>query len=391
MQAFPVDPAPRFRYNMPLSAILGPCLGRRFNGRRIMNTKPRIIAWELTRRCNLKCAHCRSASTIASDTDELSTPQIISVMDAILPVARPLLILTGGEPMLRPDLFDIIAAAHDRGFTVAVAPNGTLLDEPAARKMVSLGVHRVSISLDGPTADLHDDFRGEIGAFDAVMRACQACKVAGLPFQINTTLTSRGINHLEQMVALAASLGAVALHTFSPVPVGRARELDRKEISASLSPQFLERLLHVYQNSPIPVRVTCAPQFYRLLRERTGGRVAQTRAVPVGHDSFSHGCIAGRAYVFIAANGSVQPCGYLPISCGNVLSNPFAEIWEKSETLANLRNPHSVRGKCRSCDSLAICGGCRARAYALTGDYLAPDPFCNYQSPASAISQGEGP
>ena len=348
------------------------------------NLRPRVVAWELTRRCNLRCVHCRAWSEEETGEKELSTGEILRVMDDILRVSRPLLILTGGEPMLREDLYEVIGAARERGFTTAVAPNGTLLDERAARRMVELGVHRVSISVDGATAEVHDKFRGVAGAFEGAMRGCAACREAGLPFQINTTLTVDNIEQLEGMVELAAGLGAAAFHTFSPVPVGRGKTLARKEIAAALSREFLERLLAVYERAPIPVRVTCAPQFYRLLRERRGGEGAKSRAKAVGHDSFSHGCIAGRAYVFIGAEGKVQPCGYLPVSCGNVLEEGFEAIWEKSEVLRSLRDGGALKGKCAGCGAADICGGCRARAYAVTGDYLAADPFCTYTAGGKA-------
>ncbi len=359
-----------------------------------MILKPRIVAWELTRRCNLKCRHCRAAEAGDTDAKELTTEQIARVMDDILTVARPLLILTGGEPLLRNDLYEIIHAGRERGFAVAVAPNGTLLDRSAAERMVKLGVHRVSISLDGPTAEIHDDFRGVAGAFEGALRGCQACRSAGLPFQINTTLTVANIEHVEAMAALTAELGAVALHTFSPVPVGRGTELDRREIEASLSQDALDRLCRLYENAPIPVRVTCAPQFYRRVRECRGlstdaRRSGSTRHPAVGHDSFSHGCIAGKAYVFIGADGHVQPCGYLPVDCGNVLVEGFADVWGHSQVLRDLREPAKLKGKCGRCEAMTVCGGCRARAYALTGDYLAPDPFCTYPAPTVGKTEKE--
>ena len=354
-------------------------LGGAGKERAMTNMKPRIVAWELTRRCHLKCAHCRAASADGGTGEELTTEQIVGVMDDIVAVGRPMLILTGGEPMLRADLYEIIESARERGLAVAVAPSGTLIGESEARRMVALGVHRVSVSLDGPTAAMHDEFRGVAGAFQGALRGCEACRKAGLPFQINTTLTVSNIERLEEMVTLAARLGAAAFHTFSPVPVGRGMSLARAEIAASLSREFLERLLKVYESAPIPVRVTCAPQFYRLLRERTGTGAAG-REKAVGHDSFSHGCIAGRAYAFIGAEGNVQPCGYLPLSCGNVLAEGFGEIWEKSEVLRNLRDARTLKGKCSKCGMIGICGGCRARAYAVTGDYLAADPFCTYSA-----------
>ncbi len=358
------------------------------------NDKLRIVAWELTRRCNLSCLHCRAAGTVPDERAELTTGQILSVMDDVARIAHPLLILTGGEPMLRDDLYEIIAAARERAFHVAVAPNGTLLSEAAARKMVVLGVHRVSISLDGATAEFHDAFRQVSGAFDAAVEACRNCLSAGLPFQINASLTARNLDQVEPLLELATQLRAAAFHVFVTVPVGRGRELTDEELSAPLEEEFLERLCDVYEQSPIPIRVTCAPQFYRILREKKvsgtflNGNVAHVvKKVPdtffthvaVGPDSFSRGCIAGRRYVFISSVGDVQPCGYLPLSCGSVLNEGFTEIWEGSEILRNLRDQTALQGKCRDCDYAAVCGGCRARAYAKTGNYLAQDPYCTYE------------
>ena len=332
----------------------------------------RIVAWELTRRCNLSCVHCRAAAADEPVEGELTTAQVVSVMDDIARVARPLVILTGGEPMLREDLFEIIRAGRTRGFTIAVASNGTLLDETAARRMKRAGVHRVSISLDGAGARSHDAFRGVPGAFEAAMKGCRACRAVGLPFQINTTVTARNVDEVEPLLRLAAEVGAVAYDVFMLVPVGRGEDLADVELSAPAQERLLNWLYEQYRRAPIPVKATCAPHFQRILRQR-----GESEGIRV--DTTSRGCLAGRSFVFIGNTGEVQPCGYLPIRCGNVLAEGFAEIWKTSEVFRKLRDDGALSGKCGRCEYVEVCGGCRARAYAGTGDYLGPEPFCSYQ------------
>ncbi|MBM4032328.1 MAG: radical SAM protein [Planctomycetes bacterium] len=325
----------------------------------------RMIAWELTRACNLACRHCRAAATSCVPPGELSTEEATRLLDDIASFAQPTIILTGGEPLLRADLFDIAAHAASLGLRTVAATNGSLLDASAARRLADAGVRRVSISLDGSNAASHDALRAVPGAFDSALRGIAAAREAGLPFQINTTLTTDNAAELPALYDLAVRLGAAAYHVFLLVPTGRAAALRGMELDAPRYEAVLDWLAERYAASPIEIRATCAPHFYRILRQR-------------GIPTQARGCLAGQSFCFISHTGDVQPCGYFDLQCGNVRTQSLAEIWEAAPLFADLRDPSAYGGKCGCCEFLAVCGGCRARAYEATGDPLAPEPLCAY-------------
>ncbi len=346
----------------------------------------RMVAWEVTRSCNLACVHCRASSLRGPYEGELSTDRCRNLLDEIAAVGKPVIILTGGEPLLREDIYEIAAYGDGRGLRMVLATNGTLVTEEVAVKMQNAGIRRVSISIDGKDAKLHDAFRHVPGAFDGAMAGIAAMKKAGLEFQINTTITRLNLDQIADIMAMAIGIGAAAHHIFLLVPTGRGKELSDQAIS----PEEYERTLNwFYKESlhcPIQLKATCAPHYYRILRQRgqgTGVREQGTGTREQGAENPLHtmtrGCLGGSSFCFISHTGQVQPCGYLELDCGRIKEKKFADIWTNSPILKELRDLNTYKGKCGRCEFIRVCGGCRARAYEITGDYLAEEPFCVYE------------
>jgi len=335
---------------------------------------PRLVAWEVTRSCPLACRHCRAAARPTPYPGELTTDEGRRLVENIASFARPTLILTGGEPMLRPDVYDLAEHAHRLGLPVVMAPCGMLMDDEAAARLIASGIECISISLDGATAESHDAFRGVAGAFDGAMRGLEAARRAGLAFQINTTVTRLNLADLPAILDLAVRLGAVAFNPFLLVPTGRGKQLADQEISPEDYERTLQWLAGQSARRDIKIRVTCAPHYARILRERCGKG---------DRPLVSNGCLGGKAFAFISHVGKVQICGFLELECGDLKREAmnFRRIWESSEVFLRMRDVDSYRGKCGICEFRRVCGGCRARAYAMTGDALAEEPFCIYQPP----------
>jgi heme b synthase len=340
---------------------------------------PRLIAWEVTRTCNLACIHCRAAAQDRVYEGELSTEEAFAFLDNVATFAKPIIILTGGEPLLRQDIFEIAAHGKAKGFRMTMAPNGTLITPEKARRMVEAGIERISISLDGATAASHDAFRQVPGAFDGALRGIACAREVGLEFQINTSITQQNLAEIPDIQKLAVELGAVAHHIFLLVPTGRGKDLAEQAIDA----QQYEKTLHWFYEQkdqvPLQLKATCAPHYYRILRQRARAEGKKVDMQTFGLDAVTRGCLGGIGFCFVSHVGQVQPCGYLELNCGNIREQPFREIWETSEVFRNLRDPSRYQGKCGHCEFQKVCGGCRARAYESTGDYLAPEPLCLYQ------------
>ncbi|MHC1588292.1 MAG: radical SAM protein [Methermicoccaceae archaeon] len=323
----------------------------------------KVVAWELTGACNLHCTHCRASAGAAAE-DELTTQEALSFIDSLAPY-RPLLIMTGGEPLMRADLFELLAHAQKLGIHCALSTNGTLLTPELARQIRRSGIRRVSISVDGAKAATHDTIRG-VGMFEKALEGARHILDAGLELQINTTLTKENIHERAGILELALGLGARALHVFMLVPTGRAKD------ECEVSPLQYEDTLHwlyemARQHPEIEIRPTCAPHYVRVVHEMENV-VPPRRA----------GCLGGVSYCFVSRSGDVFPCGYLPLVAGSIRESSIEEIWEHSPVFSALRNPDALHGKCGGCEYRVACGGCRARAYALTGDVLASEPFCTY-------------
>ena len=339
----------------------------------------RLVAWETTRNCNLSCIHCRASATKGPYTDELDTKTSLQLLDQIAEVGQPIIILTGGEPLLKPDIFEIARYGTDKGLRMVMAPNGTLITEQSAKKMVAAGIKRISISLDGATKESHDSFRGVDGAFEGALRGVNLAKDAGIEFQINTTITKANLDQIPKIQELAVNLGAVAHHIFLLVPTGRGKYILDQEISSEEYERTLNWFYDQREKTPLQLKATCAPHYYRILRQRAKKEGKSVSFKTHGLDAVTRGCLGGTGFCFISHRGIVQPCGFLQINCGDLTKTSFADIWNGSETFLALRDFNRLKGKCGKCEFKKVCGGCRARAYEATGDFLAEEPLCTYQ------------
>lgn len=335
---------------------------------------PKIVAWEITRSCNLACAHCRAAAHCAPYPGELSLDECKAVMDDIASITDPILILTGGEPLMRPDIWEIIDYAFEKGLHPVIGTNGTLIDRETARKIAAHGIPKVSVSLDFPTPQGQDAFRGADGAFAQTMQGIANLRAQGVNVQVNSTITKANRDLVEDLHALAEDAGASDFHPFLLVPTGRGEDL----VDVELSPQEYEEVLTwAYQRqktSPMGFKPTDAPQYFRILHQRAAAEGVKLTG-PLAH---SRGCLGGISFAFISHVGDVQPCGYFDMQLGNVRTQPFSQIWTESPVFDDLRHYDRLKGKCGACEYKGVCGGCRARALAATGDYLAEEPYCAY-------------
>jgi heme b synthase len=339
----------------------------------------RLVAWETTRNCNLACIHCRASASCGPHTGELDTRESLRLIDQIAEVGKPIIILTGGEPLLRNDIFDIAQYGTDKGLRMVMAANGTLITETNAKKLAAAGIQRISISLDGASAESHDDFRQVEGAFEGTLRGIQMIKDAGIEFQINTTITKSNLDEIQEIQQLAVDLEAVAHHIFLLVPTGRGKYIVDKAINAAEYEQTLNWFYEQSECTPMQLKATCAPHYYRILRQRARDDGKSVSFKTHGLDAVTRGCLGGIGFCFISHRGIVQPCGYLDLNCGNVRQTSFADIWSDSKIFSSLRNYDNLKGKCGYCEFKNVCGGCRARAHEATGDYLTEEPLCNYQ------------
>jgi len=338
----------------------------------------RLVAWETTRNCNLNCVHCRAAATCGPYAGELDTQAALTLLDQIAEVAKPIIILTGGEPLLRKDIFKIAKYGDRKGMRMVMAPNGTLVTKEIAVKMAESGIQRISVSLDGSTAQSHDAFRGVQGAYEGALKGIANAKAAGIQFQINTTITKTNLDQIPKILALAESLGAVAHHIFLLVPTGRGKYIVDQEIDAKEYEETLNWFYDQRDKTSLQLKATCAPHYYRILRQRAREDGRSVTFESHGLDAVTRGCLAGTGFCFISHRGIVQPCGFLDLNCGDVTKQPFGEIWRHSQHFQKLRNFGNLKDKCGYCEYRRVCGGCRARAYEATGNYMAQEPLCLY-------------
>ena len=353
---------------------------------------PFTIAWELTRACAFACRHCRAEAQPRRDPSELSTKEAFRLIDQIKEFGDPILVVTGGDPMMRRDLVDILAYAVERGLRTSLTPTTTHLVTPKALARVKeAGVRRVAISIDGPTAEAHDTFRRFLGSFEIALNIARDIAAAGLSLQINTTISRYNLHLLDEMVALVARFGAVQWSLFFLVPTGRARAADM--ISPEEHERVFQWLYDLSRRAPFDVKSTAAPAYRRVVIQR---ELEKTRAAPAaattlagagyryqdGLDRPAKGVNDGKGFCFISHTGDVCPSGFLPIPAGNVRRQSVAEIYRSSPLFRSLRDPQALKGKCGRCEFREVCGGSRARAYALTGDYQADDPSCVYEPDA---------
>ena len=341
----------------------------------------RLLAWEVTRSCNLNCRHCRAAARRGPYTGELDTGECRRVLESLPPLGEPIVILTGGEPMLREDIYELARYGTDLGLRMVMAPCGLMLTEESCRRLIDSGIRRISLSVDGADAASHDAFRGMEGAFEGVMRGMRAAKKAGLEFQVNTTVTKHNVADLPAIFDLALRMGAVSFHPFLLVPTGRGGELADQQ----LPPSEYERVLHwIYEQrgaEGMRVKPTCAPHYYRILRQRERAEGRAVKPGTHGLDAMTKGCLGGQGFAFLSHVGTAQICGFLDVPAGDIrdVDYDFGRIWKESKLYAAVRNVDGYGGRCGICEYRKVCGGCRARAYATSGDYLAEEPFCTYQ------------
>jgi len=344
---------------------------------------PHLISWNVTLRCPLRCAHCYVDAGECEAEQVLSTEEAFGVIDQICEMGRPVVILSGGEPLMRDDIFAIARYGTDKGLRMAMGTSGVLIDEKAAREIRNSGIRRVAISIDSADPAVHDAFRGVPGAWELAVQGIRHCRDAGVGVQINTTVLSPDLQAIRDVVSLGSGLGVTDYQIFFPVPTGRGNDVPW------LTPQVYEDLIRdvlvTYRESGVNIRPTCAPQFRRI-----------ADALGIHNPQWGRGCIAGIHYCRIFANGDVTPCPYLPARAGNVRETPLKTIWQESPVFTVLRDPSLLTGKCGECGYRDACGGCRARSYnpdrAVTdlcggiarpdnpeGDLCGEDPWCRYE------------
>ena len=359
--------------------------------RELLTPRLHLVAWEVTRSCNLFCAHYRGSATGESYYDELTIKECFRLVDQILEVGRPIIIITGGEPLSRPDVLEVAQYMANKGLRVVMGTNGTLITEEIAAHMKKVSISRLGISLDFPVAEFQDNFRGQTGAFAAVMKGIANAHRAGIEVQINSTITKLNVDYLDELLGLALEVGAVAFHPFMLVPTGRGKGLE----SVELSPERYEQTLHWIYDKQVELgdkiffKPTDAPHYLRVMKQRQKqGRQVKTEAT-IGHNpvnTITRGCLAGIGFCFVSYRGKVKGCGYLDTEAGDIRKERLAQVWANSPLFCHLRDLSNLKGKCGVCEYKRICGGCRARAYEATGDYLEAEPYCVYQP--AAIRRG---
>ncbi len=346
-----------------------------------MEFAPKWIAWEITRRCNLKCVHCRSSSEMEiQGHPDFSTEDAYRILDDISSYAKPVVVLSGGEPLLRKDVFKIAGYGTEKGLRMCLATNGTLVTDEICGKIKESGIRIVSLSLDGSTEEVHDNFRNEKGAFRGIINAASLFKKYGIEFIINSSFTKRNQEEIPKVYKLAKELGATAWYMFMIVPTGRGEEIMSELISKEDYEDILDWHYQMEKDeSDMLVRPTCAPHYYRVVLQKSKeeGAKFQRRTLKFSTGG-AKGCLAGQLICLIDVDGNVLPCSYFPKSAGNVRKQSFKDIWENSELFKDMRDFKKYKGRCGSCEYVNVCGGCRARAYSIYGDYLEEEPFCKY-------------
>ncbi len=328
---------------------------------------PRIVIWEMTRACQLACLHCRAQAESRRDPRELTTREGFRLIDQVAELGKPLLVLTGGDPMERGDLEEVAAYAVSKGLTTAVSPSATPnVTRERLQRLKDVGVHRIAVSLDGADRKTHDYFRGVSGSFDRTLAIAEQARLLRLPLQIGTTLTRYNAEQLEMMAALVGRLGAILWNVFFLVPTGRAQDSDM--VSADASEAVLHCLYDISKRVRFAIKTTEAPHYRRIMTESSPNR-------PAVYSTIND----GKGFVFISHTGAVCPSGFLPLEAGNVRYQSLQAIYRQSTLFQALRDPERLKGRCGACEYRSGCGGSRARAYAVYGDPLAEDPLCSYQ------------
>jgi radical SAM protein len=352
---------------------------------------PFIIIWEVTRACQLKCVHCRADAQLTPDPRELTHEEGIKLLDEIYDMNNPMLVFTGGDCMMREDLFELADYAVKKGMRVSMVPSAT--DNVTKEKMQlakNVGLSRWGFSLDGPNPEIHDFFRGTPGSFDLTVEKIKYLNELDMPLQINTVISRYNYDHLEEMAKLVGELGAVMWYIFLLVPTGRG------QLDACITPAEHEKIFHwlyeLSKTAPYDIKTTAAQHYRRVvLQQKTREHLIEkgeihyedsiTTDFASMHDGLKRapkGVNDGNGFIFVSHTGDVMPSGLLPIVVGNVREEPLAKIYRESQVLKDIRQPDQYKGKCGVCEYNKICGGSRSRTYAVTGDYMESEPFCVY-------------
>ncbi len=364
-------------------------------------TTPFVAIWETTHACDLACRHCRAQAIPQAAPDELTTDEGKRLLSDLAEMGTPICVLSGGDPAKRDDLFELVSHGAQLGMRMATIPAATpLLTRDLVIGLKKAGLSQMAVSLDGPTAEMHDGFRQVPGAFDITFKGIRYAQDAGLPHQINTVFGAHNWELFDEMAGLVKSLEPVFWEVFFLVPTGRGRELE--QMNAQQFESLFERLADFGREVNFIVKITEAPHYRRFLMQqkaKSGPPPPQTDGAG-GHPTKEKGSLpahmrrdfgpggsiglapkgvnSGKGHLFVSYNGEIFPSGFLPLSCGNIRTDSLSEVYQGHKVFRDLRNPDLIKGKCGICEFRDICGGSRARAYAMTGDYLGDEPFCAY-------------
>jgi AdoMet-dependent heme synthase len=348
--------------------------------RQDVHHSPFVVFYELTQACDLVCKHCRACAQPARAPDELDSHQARRLLDQLASFPKPpMLVLTGGDPLKRPDVYDLVEYGVGLKLDVAMTPSATpLVTVEALGRLQAAGLHRLALSLDGADAATHDAFRGVPGSFARTLAILADARRIGLPLQVNTTVTALNVHQIDTLAELLADLGIVLWSVFFLVPVGRGEQLQR--ISPEQYEEVFERLWHHAQRRPYGIKTTEAPQYRRFVLQRQGNPQRNPEdAVPGGRPRAPLGINDGRGVMFVSHQGAIYPSGFLPIVCGRFPGDSVVAVYQHHHNFQALRDLNRLEGKCGYCEFRHICGGSRARSFALTGDMLASEPDCPYQ------------
>jgi len=355
------------------------------------SVSPFIVIWEITQACDLACRHCRAEAIDWRDPRELTTEEGLDLIDQVHSMGAQIMVLTGGDPAKREDIFDLISHGSELGLRMATIPAATeKLTPELIKKLKSAGLSQIALSLDGQNAEVHDTFRGVQGAFELTMKGAEYIRQEGIPLQINTTFSEYNFDYFDEIAELVKSLGVVFWEVFFLVPMGRGKLL--KQMSARKFEKLFEKLYNFSKEVDFIVKITEAQHYRRYVIEQEKQNLSMGESLEVKlpdrmtrdfgpGGSIGHapkGVNAGNGYVFISHIGDIYPSGFLPLKTGDVRNDSLADIYSNHEVFRLLRNSDCLTGKCGLCEYRTICGGCRSRAYAMTGNIMAPEPFCVY-------------
>ncbi|MEA2056026.1 MAG: radical SAM protein [Candidatus Thermoplasmatota archaeon] len=346
---------------------------------------PFLVVWDITYACNLKCKHCY-ANAGKPLKGELTTEEAKQVIDKLDRASVPIIAFSGGEPLVRKDIFELTRYAHDKGIYVAIATNGTLITKSKAREMKEAGIQFTQISLDGASAKTHDNFRGIDGVYEKTIRGIKNCVNEGFFVNIATTTTKYNYKEITKIINLCEELGVNWFMAYNFVPTGRGKFMSKNDLTPDEREHILKELWEKLKSDGKVNVLSTAPQFARIALQ---AEISQDKKLIPTHffnlqlsnkltnlAEFIGGCGCGRFYCAIRPNGNIEPCVFFPLTVGNIKEDDFEELWVNNSVFRDIRNKDKLEGNCGTCEYRYYCGGCRARAYGYTGNYLAPDPGC---------------